>query len=173
MKKNLFYSLLLILFVFIFVILFKGLDKPNSYIPIKLKSKNLEEFKSIELLTNEQLSSHDIIKDSEFTLINIWASWCVPCRTEHPVLINLSKNKNLNIIGLNYKDKKNNAISFLNEFGNPFSKILVDSDGTISISLGAYGVPETFLLNKFKIVKKYIGPLTDENILEIIRTTEK
>ncbi len=173
MKKNLFYSLILILFVFIFVILYKGLDKPNSYIPIELKSKNLEEFKSIELLTNEQLSSHDIIKDSEFTLINIWASWCVPCRTEHPVLINLSKNKNLNIIGLNYKDKKNNAISFLNEFGNPFSKILVDSDGTISISLGAYGVPETFLLNKFKIVKKYIGPLTDENILEIIRTTEK
>ena len=84
--------------------------------------------------------------------------------------MNLSKKSNLNIIGLNYKDKKNNAIKFLNELGNPFSKILTDPDGIISISLGAYGVPETFLLNdRSKIIKKYIGPLTENNILEIIK----
>ena len=80
------------------------------------------------------------------------------------------KKKNLNIVGLNYKDKKNNAIKFLSELGHPFSKILTAADGVISISLGAYGVPETFLLNnKSKIIKKYIGPLTENNISEIIK----
>ena len=83
--------------------------------------------------------------------------------------MDLKEKTNINIIGLNYKDKKNNAINFINKFGNPFSKILTDSDGIISISLGAYGVPETFLLNnKSKIIKKYIGPLTKDNIKEII-----
>ena len=82
--------------------------------------------------------------------------------------MSLSKNLDLYIIGLNYKDKKNNSIKFLEELGNPFSKILIDPDGTISISLGAYGVPETFLVNnKSEIIKKYIGPLTNDNISEI------
>tara|TARA_Y100001970_G_scaffold215669_1_gene263916 strand:- start:283 stop:546 length:264 start_codon:yes stop_codon:yes gene_type:complete len=84
--------------------------------------------------------------------------------------MNLSNKTNLNIIGLNYKDKKNNAIKFLDELGNPFSKNLTDPDGIISISLGAYGVPESFLLNrKSRIIKKYIGPLTIDNISEIIK----
>ena len=82
--------------------------------------------------------------------------------------MSLSKNSDLYILGLNYKDKKNNSFKFLEELGNPFSKILIDPDGTISISLGAYGVPETFLVNnKSEIIKKYIGPLTNENISEI------
>ena len=82
----------------------------------------------------------------------------------------LSQNSQVKMIGLNYKDKKNNAIKFLNELGNPFSKILTDPDGIVSISLGAYGVPETFLLNnESKVIKKYIGPLTNDNNLEIIK----
>ena len=82
--------------------------------------------------------------------------------------MSLSKNLDLYIIGLNYKYKKNNSIKFLEELGNPYSKILMDRDGTRSISLGAYGVPETFLVNnKSEIIKKYIGPLTNENISEI------
>ena len=80
----------------------------------------------------------------------------------------LSKNSDLYILGLNYKDKKNNSIKFKKKLGNPFSKILTDPDGIISISFGAYGVPETFLVNnKSEIIKKYIGPLTYENISEI------
>ena len=107
---------------------------------------------------------------SEFTLVNIWASWCAPCRSEHSLLMDLKEKTNINIIGLNYKDKKNNAIKFLNELGNPFEKILTDPDGTISIALGAYGVPETFLVNsKSKIIRKYIGPLKTDDILEIIK----
>tara|TARA_Y100001960_G_C13966112_1_gene490570 strand:- start:228 stop:491 length:264 start_codon:yes stop_codon:yes gene_type:complete len=82
--------------------------------------------------------------------------------------MNLSKKTKLNMIGLNYKDKKDNAIKFLDELGDPFSKNLIDPDGIISISLGAYGVPESFLINnKSIIIRKYIGPLTSDNISEI------
>jgi len=115
-------------------------------------------------------NSYEFIENNKFTLVNIWSSWCVPCRQEHSVLMNLSKKTDLNIVGLNYKDKKDNAIKFLDELGNPFSKNLIDPDGIISISLGAYGVPESFLLNnKSRIIKKYIGPLTSDNISEIIK----
>ena len=170
MKKNIFYLSILLFFTFIFTIFYIGLDKPNFYKPKEVKNKNLEEFVSTELFSNKQFNSKDIIENNNFTLINIWSSWCAPCRSEHAILMNLSKKTNLNIVGLNYKDKKNNAIKFLNELGNPFSIVLTDPEGIISISLGAYGVPETYLLNnESKIIKKYIGPLTNENILEIIK----
>ena len=170
MKKNIFYLSILLFFAFIFTIFYIGLDKPNFYKPEEVKNKSLEEFTSTELFSNKQFNSKDIIEKNNFTLINIWSSWCVPCRSEHSILMTLSKKTELNIIGLNYKDKKNNAINFLNELGNPFSKNLIDPEGIISISLGAYGVPESFLLNnKSIIIKKYIGPLTSDNISEIIK----
>ena len=170
MKKNIFYLSILLFFTFIFTIFYVGLDKPNIYKPKEVKKKNLEEFTSTELFSNKQFNSKDIIENNNFTLINIWSSWCAPCRSEHEILMKLSKKTDLNIVGLNYKDKKNNAIKFLDELGNPFSKNLIDPDGIISISLGAYGVPESFLLNsKSRIIKKYIGPLTSENISEIIK----
>tara|TARA_B100001540_G_C15690432_1_gene589010 strand:- start:136 stop:591 length:456 start_codon:yes stop_codon:yes gene_type:complete len=147
-----------------------GLEKPNFYTPKEVKNKILEEFTSNDLFSNKEYNSNDFIENNKFTLINIWSSWCVPCRSEHYELMDLNKKTNLNIVGLNYKDKKNNAIKFLNELGNPFSIVLTDPEGIISISLGAYGVPETYLLNnESKIIKKYIGPLTNENILEIIK----
>ena len=155
---------------FIFGVFYIGLDKPNFYNPKEVKNKYLEEFISTELFSNKQFNSKEIIEKNNFTLINIWSSWCVPCRSEHGKLMNLSKKTDLNIVGLTYKDKKNNAIKFLNELGNPFSKVLTDPDGIISISLGAYGVPESFLLNnKSRIIKKYIGPLTSEDISEILK----
>ena len=170
MKKNIFYLSILLFFVFIFAIFYKGLDKPNFYKPEEVKNKNFEEFTSAELFSNKQFNSKDIIEKNNFTLINIWSSWCIPCRSEHAILMTLSEKTDLNIIGLNYKDKKNNAVKFLDELGDPFSKNLIDPDGIISISLGAYGVPESFLLNnKSRIIKKYIGPLTSDNIPEIIK----
>ena len=170
MKKNIFYLSILLFFAFIFTIFYIGLDKPNFYKPEEVKNKSLEEFTSTELFSNKQFNSKDIIEKNNFTLINIWSSWCIPCRSEHAILMDLSEKTDLNIIGLNYKDKKNNAIKFLDELGDPFSKNLIDPNGIISISLGAYGVPESFLLNnKSKIIKKYIGPLTSDNISEIIK----
>ena len=76
--------------------------------------------------------------------MNIWASWCVPCRDEHPFLMNLSDEKNIKIIGLNYKDNNENAKNFLSILNNPYDTILLDLDGTIAIEWGAYGVPESF-----------------------------
>ena len=170
MKKNIFYLVLTLFFVFIFSVFYIGLEKPNFYTPKIINNKSLEEFNSTELFSNKEFNSRDIIKNNKFTIINIWSSWCAPCRLEHSALMELSEKTNLNIIGLNYKDKKTNAIKFLNELGNPFSKILIDPDGIISISIGAYGVPETFILNNnSKIIQKYIGPLTNDNILEILK----
>ena len=102
-----------------------------------------------------------------FYMMNIWSSWCAPCRDEHKFLLNLSNQKNLKIIGLNYKDKKKNATNFLNELNNPYDFIFSDTDGTIAIEWGAYGVPESFLLYKNKIIKKIIGPIDQNSLLEI------
>tara|TARA_Y100001970_G_scaffold6880_1_gene7882 strand:- start:888 stop:1409 length:522 start_codon:yes stop_codon:yes gene_type:complete len=173
MKKNFYYLTLFLFFIFVFTVFYLGLNKPNSYKPNEPNDKNLTKFYSTELFLNDELYSYEIIKNNKYTLVNIWASWCAPCRLEHSLLMDLNEKTNINIIGLNYKDKKNNAIKFLSEFGNPFKKVLTDPDGTISISLGAYGVPETFLVNsKSKIIKKYIGPLKNDNILEIINITK-
>ena len=148
-KKNTKLGKIKIVINFIFLIFFCI----NSH--ASQKNKNLEEFISTELFSNKQFNSKDIIQSNNFTLINIWSSWCAPCRSEHAILMNLSKKTDLNIVGLNYKDKKNNAIKFLDELGNPFSKNLIDPDGIISISLGAYGVPESFLLNnQSRIIKR-------------------
>ena len=168
MKKKLVYLFISSIFLFIFTVFFLGLNKENLYTPKEVKNKKLAIFDSNELYSNKEFNSKKIIDNNKFTLINVWSSWCVPCRSEHSILMSLSKNLDLYIIGLNYKDKKNNSIKFIEELGNPFSKILIDPDGIISISLGAYGVPETFLVNnKSEIIKKYIGPLTNENISEI------
>ena len=91
----------------------------------------------------------------------------MPCRNEHPLLIDLAENKKIEIIGLNYKDNSNNAEKFINELGNPYSIILLDRDGTKAIEWGAFGVPETFLIYEDKIIKRYIGPLNQKIINEI------
>ena len=126
------------------------------------------EFSSKDLFLNKNINIKELLVKKNFTIINIWSSWCAPCKLEHEKLMYLSNLENLTIVGLNYKDKPINAKQFINDLGNPYSKILTDFDGTISIQLGAYGVPETFLINKdSKILKKYIGELTNEQILEI------
>ena len=113
-------------------------------------------------------TNFELISIKKYTVINIWASWCVPCRSEHSILMDLGKNSNLNMIGLNYKDKSESAKKFIYKLGNPFSNILVDKNGIISIELGAYGIPETFIVNSnAEIIKKYIGPLTNNNVKEI------
>ena len=118
--------------------------------------------------TNINTSSEKIFEEDTIYIVNIWASWCVPCRKEHPLLMELSKNQSIKMIGLNYKDDLNNAKKFINQFGNPFSQIIIDSDGTLSVEFGAYGVPETFIIDKNKnIIKKIIGPINKEMVKEI------
>ncbi|MDQ2633926.1 MAG: DsbE family thiol:disulfide interchange protein [Pseudomonadota bacterium] len=101
------------------------------------------------------------------TLVNVWASWCAPCREEHPLLLALSKDKRFAIAGLNYKDAPENARRFLGSLGNPYSAVGVDSDGRAAIDWGVYGVPETFLVGKDgKIAFKHVGPLTERAVAD-------
>ena len=102
--------------------------------------------------------------------MNIWASWCVPCKEEHKFLMKLKKDERIELIGFNYKDNFKNASSFLKDLGNPYDIIVSDKDGTGSIEWGAYGVPESFLVYQSKIIKRFIGPIRSEDLLEIQRT---
>ena len=101
----------------------------------------------------------------QLTLVNIFASWCVPCRQEHPVLEEVAKDSRIRLVGIDYKDKPENARAFLQEMGNPYAAIGVDQSGRTFIDWGAYGVPETYLVGPDGIIRyKYIGPLTDKAV---------
>ena len=172
--KNKFSLFIIVIFLsFCFIIFYKGLNTSNNYIPKVNEKKNIPTFKAKEFYSNNYINSEKIFEENSYYIVNIWASWCVPCRKEHPLLIGLSKNKSVKLIGLNYRDNLNNAKKFINELGNPYSKILIDSDGVLSVEFGAYGVPETFLIDKDKnIIKKFVGPINEE-ILEEIKTIIK
>ena len=172
MKKKIIFSSIVLFCLFVFFIFFKSVYKENYYTP-QILTKNLISFKSKDLFTKEIVHSDHLFKNEKFIVINIWASWCVPCLQEHKYLMNLKNNSSINLIGLNYKDKENNAKKFIYKNGNPYDTILIDDDGVISIELGAYGVPETFIIYNSKIIKKYIGPLSQKNIIEIKKITKK
>ena len=173
MKNKLKLIIIVVFLIFCFVIFFKGLNNSNTYIPKINNEKNIPVFKAKEFNSNNYINSEKIFEENIYYIVNIWASWCVPCRKEHSLLIELSKNKSVKLIGLNYRDNLNNAKKFINELGNPYAKILVDRDGILSVEFGAYGVPETFLIDKDKnIIKKFVGPINEE-ILEEIKTIIK
>jgi cytochrome c biogenesis protein CcmG, thiol:disulfide interchange protein DsbE len=105
----------------------------------------------------------------ELTLVNVWASWCVPCADEVPFLEKLSKDKRIKLVGINYKDPPDNARRFLNRYGNPFVAVGVDASGRTSIDWGVYGVPETYLIGRDgTIAYKLVGPVTAENLVQVI-----
>jgi cytochrome c biogenesis protein CcmG/thiol:disulfide interchange protein DsbE len=133
-----------------------------------LSQKTLVSFESKDLYSEITIQSDKIFAGEEYYILNIWASWCLPCRDEHLILMKLRNNSSIKLIGLNYKDDPNNAKKFIDELGNPYSMIITDKKGTIAIDLGAYGVPETFIINKNrKIIKKFIGSLNQKSLNEI------
>jgi cytochrome c biogenesis protein CcmG/thiol:disulfide interchange protein DsbE len=104
------------------------------------------------------------------TLVNVWASWCVPCHDEVPFLEKLSKDKRIQLVGINYKDAPDNARRFLNRYGNPFVATGRDDTGRTSIDWGVYGVPETFLVGRDgRIAYKLVGPITEDNLAEALK----
>jgi cytochrome c biogenesis protein CcmG/thiol:disulfide interchange protein DsbE len=111
----------------------------------------------------------------KLTLVNVWASWCVPCRQEHPVVLGLSRDDRLNIVGINYKDRPDAALDFLGELGNPFKAIGVDPKGAAAIDWGVYGIPESFLVSPDGVILyKHVGPFDDNSVQnELLPAVEK
>ena len=173
MIKNIKFIIIILFSFFIFFIFLKGLDKPSNYLPEKTLNKIETNLVFKNLYDQEEILLEELIKNNNFSIINIWASWCLPCREEHSYLLKLKNKNKINIIGINYKDKKSNALIFLIDLKNPYSQVLIDKDGTKSIELGAIGVPETYLVNKNQVIlKKYIGPLDNLKFKEIIKIIE-
>mgnify|MGYP003707199471 CR=1 FL=1 len=104
------------------------------------------------------------------SLVNVWASWCVPCHDEAPLLVELAKDKRMQLVGINYKDAPDNARRFLGRYGNPFGRVGTDANGRASIEWGVYGVPETFIVGREgTIVYKLVGPITPDNIKAVLK----
>ena len=161
--------LITIIFLFVILVFYFSLNKDPSYQTNSLVGKKLEELNLESFDGDYNLSTKDF-KKNNFTLINFWASWCSPCRVEHPILMSLSKSKKLKLVGINFKDKKDNAKKFLKELGNPYNLIAKDEIGKKSVNFGIYGIPESILVNKEMIViKKFIGPLNTQDYNEILK----
>ena len=167
MRNKFFSVFIIIIFIVIFFIFYKGLQNSNIYTPDTKVKKNIPIFEAKVFDSSQIIKSENLFYKNNFYLFNVWASWCIPCKDEHPFLMQLSKNTNIKIIGLNYKDNVLNAKNFLNKYNNPYETIIQDIDGTIGIEWGAYGVPETFIINKDKIIKRIIGPLNEKSFSEI------
>ena len=168
MKKNLSRIFFYLLIFFIISVFFIGLKKNNIYDTRQLINQKINSFELSSFDENIKISNNDLLENN-YTLINFWASWCLPCRQEHKNLMMLKKIHDLKILGINFKDEKRYAKKFLKELGNPYYLIALDVDGKSSVSFGIYGITESILINKeLKVIKKYIGPINPENILEII-----
>ena len=150
-----------------------GLNKDPREVPSPFIDKPAPTFK-LEQLHDAAASFTPEDMKGKVWLLNVWASWCVSCRVEHPLLVDMSKKRLVPIVGLNYKDKRGEGMQWLARFGNPYSLSAFDVDGRVGIDYGVYGVPETFVIDKQGIIRyKQIGPITPEalekTLLPLIR----
>ena len=167
------YIIISILFSFLFIILYSSLDNERVYNTKDLIGKKISQVEINLFQSNETINTKEFI-NNEFTILNFWASWCAPCRKEHPNLVRLSKIKNIKLVGVNFKDNVENAKSFLKENGNPFDILAEDKNGKNSVNFGVYGIPETILIDsELKILRKYIGPLNIKEVNEIRKLVKK
>lgn len=161
MKKQLlilpsiFFLFFLIIFFYLLII-----DRNPSELPSTLLDKNVPKFETESLLKDEKfISSKEF--GNEILLVNFFATWCKPCRDEHIYIKRFSNEKEIKVIGINYKDNSKKAIQWLKELGNPYTDVAVDKSGRIAIDWGVYGIPETFIVNSKGIIKyRHVGPVT-------------
>ncbi|MBO67940.1 MAG: DsbE family thiol:disulfide interchange protein [Acidiferrobacteraceae bacterium] len=151
----------LVVFLGLVVLLVAGLRLDPREIPSPLIGQQAPDFLLPRLMSSSfEVSTSELL--GEVWVLNVWASWCAACREEHQVLHNLVQAVPISLVGLNYKDEKLSAISWLKKFGNPYNQIAVDADGMVGIDWGVYGVPETFVIDASGVVRyKHIGPLSD------------
>jgi cytochrome c biogenesis protein CcmG/thiol:disulfide interchange protein DsbE len=161
---------LLPLGVFIILLLFLGVGltlNPRE-LPSALKDKPAPAFNLVQLQDGNKMFAPSDLK-GQVWLFNVWASWCVSCREEHPVLIELAKQGIVPIIGLDYKDERENGLGWLQQHGNPYMLTAYDREGRVGIDYGVYGVPETFVIDKTGVIRyRHPGPITPEALRDTI-----
>jgi cytochrome c biogenesis protein CcmG/thiol:disulfide interchange protein DsbE len=163
----------LVLFLVLAVFLALGLKLDPREVPSPLIGKPAPAF-NLALLDApaKTLSREDLL--GKVWVLNVWASWCVACREEHPVLVSFAQRKLVPIYGLNYKDKRPDGLDWLARQGNPYEASLFDADGRLGIDFGVYGVPETFVIDRQGVIRfKHIGPLTPEVVRDRIEPLVK
>ena len=152
----------LVLFVVLVIFLAIGLNRNPHEVPSPLINKLAPSF-SIPQLAEPNKTFSPTSMQGQVWVLNVWASWCVACREEHPVLVELAKSQMAPIIGLDYKDKREEALAMLSRQGNPYALSAFDADGRVGINYGVYGVPETYVIDKAGVIRfKHIGPLTSD-----------
>lgn len=165
MTRYLRYLAPLILFLLLAGLLYRGLSLDPKVVPSPLIGKPMPVF-TLPLLSDPDATISDTDLKGKVSAINIWATWCVSCRAEHEVLLELAQTGKVNIYGLNYKDKRADAQRWLRQLGDPYIANAFDADGRTGIDWGVYGAPETFIMDKHGIIRhKHIGPLTRNDIL--------
>jgi len=156
----------LAIFIGLLAFLAIGLRLNPREIPSPFIGKPAPSFKLVQLHEPEKVFTPQDMA-GQVWLLNVWASWCVSCRAEHPVLMDFARTNTVPVIGLNYKDGRDDGIKWLRDFGNPYALSAFDNDGRVGIDYGVYGVPETFVVDKKGVIRmKYTGPLTREAITE-------
>ena len=157
-----FFLLISLTFFYLLVI-----DRDPSEIPYNLINKNVPNFESESLLKKEKFVSSKEF-GNEKILVNFFATWCKPCLDEHIYIKRFANEKNIRIIGINYKDNTKKTIQWLKNLGNPYSNIPIDKNGRIAIDWGVYGIPETFVINSKGIIKyRHGGPITKKTFKKI------
>lgn len=167
----------LLLFVVLVAFLGIGLNRDPHEVPSPLINKPAPSFEVPQLAQpNKSFSPADM--KGQVWIFNVWASWCVACREEHPVLVELAKSGQAPLIGLNYKDKREDALAMLQRQGDPYLLSAFDANGRVGIDYGVYGVPETYIIDQAGIIRfKHIGPVTmqvlNEKMYPLIRELKK
>ena len=167
----------LVLFVVLVVFLAIGLNRDPHEVPSPLINKPAPAFDIAQLEEANKTFSPASMK-GQVWILNVWASWCVACREEHPVLVELAKSQIAPVIGLDYKDKRDDALAMLSRQGNPYTLSAFDGNGRVGIDYGVYGVPETYIIDKAGVIRfKHIGPITTEllnqNIFPLVSELKK
>ena len=158
----LFFLFILLVFFYLLII-----DRNPSKIPSALLNKDVPFFETESLLKNEKFISSEIF-DNQIIIVNFFATWCKPCRDEHIFIKRFANEKNLKVVGINYKDNPKLAIEWLKNLGNPYSNIALDKNGKIAIDWGVYGIPETFLVNSKGVIRhRHVGQITKKVYKEL------
>jgi cytochrome c biogenesis protein CcmG/thiol:disulfide interchange protein DsbE len=171
------YMLPLGIFIVLVVFLAIGLNRDPREVPSPLVGKPAPAF-ALPQLHKPEASFAPKDMQGKVWLLNVWASWCVSCRQEHPILVELAKSGIVPIYGLNYKDQRADALKWLQQFGDPYALSIVDAEGRVGIDYGVYGVPETYVIDKAGVIRyKQIGPVTqdalEKTILPLVKELQK